>query len=445
MAKTTTRKSGTTTKPKRKRHPRSIVQRKNITIPISVFDNVMKQFDAAASKLKIDPSLRDIMKAPRRSTITNLPVQMDDGSYRLFTAYRVQHSVARGPAKGGIRYHPDVTLDEVQALASWMTFKSAVVNIPFGGGKGGVVCDPQKLSEGELERLTRRYVADMMHLFGPERDVPAPDVGSGPRVMGWFMDTYSMREGHSVPGVVTGKPISLGGSLGRVEATGRGVMLTTREAARHIGLSLKGATASVQGFGNVGSVTAQLLHELGVKLLYVSDVKGAIHNPRGIDIPELLVYVKKEGSVVGFPGARKARPESVLYAEVDIMIPAALENQITDENAHKINCRILSEGANGPTTPEADAILDKKGVLVIPDILCNAGGVTVSYFEWVQNRMGYYWSEEAVNRRLEEKLVAAFNDVLAVSLEHKVSMRIAAFMLAITRLLEVLQLRGIYA
>ncbi len=445
MAKALTRKSGTTTRPKRKRHPRSIAQRKNITIPISVFGNVMKQFDAAARKLKIDPSLRDIMKAPRRSTIVNLPVQMDDGSYRLFIAYRVQHSIARGPAKGGIRYHPDVTLDEVQALASWMTFKSAVVNIPFGGGKGGIVCDPHKLSESELERLTRRYVADMMHLFGPERDVPAPDVGTGPRVMGWFMDTYSMREGHSVPGVVTGKPISLGGSLGRVEATGRGVMLNTREAARHIGLSLKGATASVQGFGNVGSVTARLLHELGVKFLYVSDVNGALHNPNGIGIPDLVTYVEKEGTVVGFPGARKARPENVLYAEVDIMIPAALENQITDKNAHKINCRILAEGANGPTTPEADAILDKKGVLVIPDILCNAGGVTVSYFEWVQDRIGYFWLEEEVNRRLEEKLVAAFNDVLVVSLEHKVNMRIAAFMLAITRLLEVVQLRGIYA
>jgi len=445
MAKASSRKAKIPAKATKARHPRSIVQRKDISIPISVFGNVMKQFDAAAGKLKLDPSLREFMKVPRRSTIVNLPVQMDDGSFRIFTAYRVQHSIARGPAKGGIRYHPDVTLDEVQALASWMTFKCAVVNIPFGGGKGGIVCDPHKLSQGELERLTRRYVADMMDMFGPDRDVPAPDVGTGPRVMGWFMDTYSMREGHSVPGVVTGKPISLGGSRGRVEATGRGVMISTREAAKHLKLHLNGATASVQGFGNVGSVSAKLLHDLGVKFVYVSDVNGAIHDPDGIDIHELIAYVEKKKTVVGFPGVKKVKPDDVLFADVDILIPAALENQITDRNARKINCKILAEGANGPTTPEADVILEKKGTLVIPDILCNAGGVTVSYFEWVQNRIGYFWSEEEVNRRLEEKMVAAFGDVLEMSLQHKVSMRIAAFMLAITRVLEVVQLRGIYA
>ena len=445
MAKASSRKAKIPAKATKARHPRSIVQRKDISIPISVFGNVMKQFDAAAKKLKLDPSLREFMKAPRCSTIVNLPVQMDDGSFRIFTAYRVQHSIARGPAKGGIRYHPDVTLDEVQALASWMTFKCAVVNIPFGGGKGGIVCDPHKLSQGELERLTRRYVADMMDMFGPDRDVPAPDVGTGPRVMGWFMDTYSMREGHSVPGVVTGKPINLGGSRGRVEATGRGVMISTREAAKHLKLHLNGATASVQGFGNVGSVSAKLLHDLGVRFTYVSDVNGAIHDPDGIDVHELIAYVEKNKTVVGFPGVKKVKPDDVLFADVDILIPAALENQITDRNARKINCKILAEGANGPTTPEADVILEKKGILVIPDILCNAGGVTVSYFEWVQNRIGYFWSEEEVNRRLEEKMVAAFNDVLAMSLQHKVSMRIAAFMLAITRVLEVVQLRGIYA
>jgi len=445
MAKAPTRRTITPARSTKARHPRSIVQRKDISIPISVFGNVMKQFDAAAGKLKLDPSLREFMKAPRRSTIVNLPVQMDDGSFRIFPAYRVQHSIARGPAKGGIRYHPDVTLDEVQALASWMTFKCAVVNIPFGGGKGGIVCDPHKLSQGELERLTRRYVADMMHLFGPDRDVPAPDLGTGPQVMGWFMDTFSMREGHSVPGVVTGKPINLSGSRGRAEATGRGVMISTREAAKHLKLHLNGATASVQGFGNVGSVSAKLLHDLGVKFVYVSDVNGAIHNPDGIDVHELIAYVEKNKSVVGFPGVKKVKPDDVLFADVDILIPAALENQITDRKARKINCKILAEGANGPTTPEADVILEKKGVLVIPDILCNAGGVTVSYFEWVQNRIGYFWSEEEVNRRLEEKMVAAFNDVLTMSLQHKVSMRIAAFMLAITRVLEVVQLRGIYA
>lgn len=445
MAKSPTRRTKTPARSTKARHPRSVVQRKDISIPISVFGNVIKQFDAAAKKLKLDPSLREFMKAPRRSTIVNLPVQMDDGSFRIFTAYRVQHSIARGPAKGGIRYHPDVTLDEVQALASWMTFKCAVVNVPFGGGKGGIVCDPHKLSQGELERLTRRYVADMMHLFGPDRDVPAPDLGTGPQVMGWFMDTFSMREGHSVPGVVTGKPINLSGSRGRAEATGRGVMISTREAAKHLKLHLNGATAAVQGFGNVGSVSAKLLHDLGVKFVYVSDVNGAIHNPDGIDVHELTAYVEKKKTVVGFPGVKKVKPDDVLFADVDILIPAALENQITDRNARKVNCRILAEGANGPTTPEADVILEKKGILVIPDILCNAGGVTVSYFEWVQNRIGYFWSEEEVNRRLEEKMVAAFGDVLEMSLQHKVSMRIAAFMLAITRVLEVVQLRGIYA
>jgi glutamate dehydrogenase (NAD(P)+) len=427
------------------RHAGSIVSRKDTYIPMSAFGNVIKQFDSAAKMLKLDPSLLEFMKMPRRSTIVNLPVRMDDGSYKMFKGYRVQHSIARGPAKGGIRFHPDVTLDEVEALASWMTWKCAVVNIPFGGGKGGVVCDPDKMSPGELERLTRRYVADMMYLFGPDRDVPAPDVGTGPQVMGWFMDTYSMREGHSVSGVVTGKPINLGGSRGRVEATGRGVMITTREAAKHLKLDLNGATASVQGFGNVGSVSAKLLHDLGVKFLYVSDVNGAIHHPDGIDLHELLKYAEKKKTIVGFPKAKKVKSQDVLFADVDLVIPAALENQLTERNARNVRCKILAEGANGPTTPEADAILDRKGVFVIPDILCNAGGVTVSYFEWVQNRIGYFWNEEEVNRRLEEKMVAAFNDVLEVSLRHKVSLRIAAYMLAITRVQEVVQLRGIYA
>ncbi len=389
-----------------KRHPRSVVQRKNTTIPISVFGNVMKQFDAAARKLKLDKSLLEFIKMPRRSTIVKLPVRMDDGSYRMFTGYRVQHSIARGPAKGGIRYHPDVTLDEVQALASWMTWKCAVVNIPFGGGKGGIICDPQQLSEGELERLTRRYVADMIDLFGPDVDIPAPDVGTGPKVMSWFMDTYSMKDSRVIPGVVTGKPVTLGGSRGRPEATGRGVMISTREAAGHLGLDLSNATASVQGFGNVGSVSALLLHELGVKFTHVSDVTGAIYGPDGIDIHALSEHVKKTKSVLGFPGVKQIRSKEILYAKVDILIPAALENQITEATANRVRCKIIAEGANGPTTPEADRILQKNGVMVIPDILCNAGGVTVSYFEWVQNRVGYFWTEEEVNRRLEEKMVA---------------------------------------
>jgi glutamate dehydrogenase (NAD(P)+) len=424
---------------------RNIIQEGSKTIPISVFDNVLEQFDAAARKMKVDPNLLTLIKEPRRSTIANLPVVMDDGTTRLFTAYRVQHSIARGPAKGGIRFHQNVTLDEVQALAAWMTWKCAVVNIPFGGAKGGVVCDPHKMSEGELERLTRRYVADLIDLFGPDADIPAPDVGTGPRTMGWFMDTYAMKDNTSKLGVVTGKPLNLGGSHGRVEATGRGVMISTREAARHLGLELTQATASVQGFGNVGSVSARLLHELGVTFKYVSDVHGAISNPKGIDIPALIEYVEKNGSIVGYPGAKKVRPSDVLYGNVDILIPAALESQVTAKNAHRIRCRILAEGANGPVTPNADRILKKNKVMVIPDILCNAGGVTVSYFEWVQNRIGYYWGEDEVNRRLEEKMVAAFHDVLDVSLAHKATMRIAAFMLAIQRVADVVHQRGIYS
>ena len=445
MPRKTTSKTTRKSAGARPAHSKIVASRKSTTIPISVFGNVLKQFSEAASKLKLDQSMMDFIKVPRRSTIVNLPVQMDDGTFKMFTGYRVQHSIARGPSKGGIRYHPDVTLDEVQALAAWMTWKSAVVNIPFGGGKGGVVCDPHKLSEGELERLTRRYVADMMNIFGPDDDVPAPDVGTGPRVMAWFMDTYSMKGNHVIPGVVTGKPIALGGSLGRQEATGRGVMLSTREACKYLKLNLSGATASVQGFGNVGSISAKLLHELGVKFLYVSDVNGAIYNPDGIDIPKLLKFVDKEKTIVGFPGTKKVASEEVLYAKVDILIPAALENQITDKNAAKVRCKIIAEGANGPVTPEADKILEKHNILVIPDILCNAGGVTVSYFEWVQNRIGYFWTEEEVNRRLEEKMVAAFKDVLDVSLKNKVSLRIGAFMLAIARVVDVVQLRGIYS
>jgi glutamate dehydrogenase/leucine dehydrogenase len=426
-------------------HNRSVAQRVDQSPTISVFENVMKQFDMAASKLKLDPAILEFIKVPRKSVMVKLPVQMDDGSFRIFTGFRVQHSIVRGPAKGGIRYHPGVTLDEVQALASWMTWKCAVVNIPFGGGKGGVICDPFKMSKSELERLTRRYVADLMEMFGPELDVPAPDVGTGPEVMAWFMDTYSMRFGHNKADVVTGKPISLGGSLGRNEATGRGVMITTREAAKWIGMKLNGATCSVQGFGNVGSISAKLIHDLGVKILYVSDASGAIHNPKGFNPAELIKWVQKNKGVANFPGSTKINPADVLTAQVDILVPAALENQITADNAGKLRCKLISEGANGPITPEADAILEKKGIVVIPDILCNAGGVTVSYFEWVQNRMGYYWSENEVNQRLEEKMVASFNDVLEVAKTHKVSLRVAAFMLAIGRVVDVVQLRGIYS
>jgi len=422
-----------------------LVAKKTTTLPISIFGNVLKQVDAAAAKLKLDPTLVEFIKLPRRSTIANLPVRMDDGTYRMFTSYRVQHSIARGPGKGGIRYHPAVTLDEVQALAAWMTWKCAVVNIPFGGAKGGVICDPNKLSVGELERLTRRYASDMMHLFGPNSDVPAPDVGTGPQVMAWIMDTVSMREAHAEPGVVTGKPLVLGGSLGRVEATGRGVTITVREAAKRIGLKLKGATATVEGFGNVGSISAKLLHQMGVIFTHVSDVNGAIHNSKGIDITALLKHMEIKKTVVGFKGAQKVSPDNVLFADVDIVIPAALENRITEENAKNIKCKIIAEGANGPTTPEADAILEKKKVLIIPDILCNAGGVTVSYFEWVQNRIGYFWSEEEVNTRLEEKMDMSFRDVWAMKEQYNTTLRIAAYILSIKRVIEVVSLRGIYS
>jgi len=435
----------TSKKTKVKKHPKIMVQRKNTTLPISVFGNMMKQFNLAASKLNLDPKFLEFIKVPRRSTIVHLPVMMDDGSFKMFTAFRVQHSIARGPAKGGIRYHPDVSLDEVQALASWMTWKCAVVNIPFGGGKGGIICDPQKLSKGELERLTRRYVGDMSDLFGPATDIPAPDVGSGPQVMAWFMDTYSMKVNHSVPGAVTGKPLVLGGSQGRVEATGRGVVLSVREAAKHLGLHLDRCTASIQGFGNVGSIAAKLLHDLGVKITHVGDVHGAIRNQKGIDIQALIDFVKANKTIIGFPDVEEIAPAKVLTDKVDILIPAALENQITIKNAKSIKCKIVAEGANGPTTPEADVVLDKKGIVVIPDILANAGGVTVSYFEWVQNRIGYFWSEQEVNQRLEEKIVSSYNDVHAVAQENKVSLRIAAYMLAISRVVEVVQLRGIDA
>jgi len=407
----------------------------------------MKQFDEAARRLNINPENLEIIKQPRRSVIVQLPVQMDNGSFKMFTGYRVQHSIMRGPGKGGIRFHPQVTLDEVQALAAWMTWKCAVVGIPFGGAKGGVVCDPEKMSRGELERMTRRYTADLMDELGPEKDVPAPDVNTDSQTMAWIMDTFSMHARHTVTSVVTGKPIELGGSLGRREATGRGVLFCVRDAAKHLKLDLKGARIAIQGFGNVGSVSADLLAKDGAKIVAVTDAHGGIQNPAGFDIPKLLDFVHKSAnkSVAGFPGAKPISNEDLLTMECDVLIPAALENQITGENAADVRCRILAEGANGPTTPEADYILHKKGVFIIPDILCNAGGVTVSYFEWVQDRMGYFWEEDDVNRRLERIMRRSFQDVLALSVEHQVNMRIAAFMLAIKRVWDAMVLRGVYA
>jgi glutamate dehydrogenase (NAD(P)+) len=408
-------------------------------------ENARLQFEEAAARLKLDPGFVQIIKEPRRATIVKMPVAMDDGSFRVFTGYRVQHSIIRGPAKGGIRYHPDVNLEEVMALAAWMTWKCAVVGIPFGGGKGGIQCDPSKMSRGELERLTRRYTADMIDVIGPESDVPAPDVNTNEQTMAWIMDTYSMHARHTVTSVVTGKPLALGGSAGRREATGRGVLFCVREAAKRIGLNLSGATVVVQGFGNVGSVAADLLAKDGAKIVAASDVNGGIKNPNGFDVPALIQHVAATKSVVGFPGGTAVQGKDILEIPCDILIPAALENQITRTNAAKIKARIIAEGANGPTTTQADKILNKAGVLVIPDILCNSGGVTVSYFEWVQDRQGFFWKEEEVNDRLEHIIVNSFRDVATMADEHKVSFRVAAFMLAIKRVVDAIQMRGVYA
>ncbi len=416
----------------------------NLQKDLNPLANAERQFDEAASRLKLEPGIREIIRRSRRATIVSLPLQMDDGTFRVFTGYRVQHSIVRGPAKGGIRFHPNVTLNEVEALAAWMTWKCAVVNIPFGGGKGGIACDPAKLSRGELERLTRRYAADLSDLFGPESDVPAPDVNTNEQVMAWIMDTYSMHERRTEYAVVTGKPLAVGGSLGRREATGRGLLFCVRQACRHLGLPLQGARVAVQGFGNVGSVSADLLARDGARILAVSDVTGGVHDPAGLDVAALLDYVADKRGVKGFPGGRPLTAPIVEY-DCDILIPAALENQIAQENAARVKAKVVAEGANGPTTPDADQILEKKGVFVIPDILCNSGGVTVSYFEWVQNRQGFYWPEREVNERLEHTMNTAFEDVLKLSLEHRVNMRVAAFMVAIKRVVDVIMLRGVYA
>lgn len=418
---------------------------KTTDIRLSALENAMQQFDEAAGRLNVDKTMLEILKQPRRAVIVNLPIQMDDGRFEVFTGYRVQHSITRGPAKGGIRYHPDVSLDEVSALAAWMTWKCAIVGIPFGGAKGGIACDPSRMSKGELERLTRRYTADLLDVLGPELDVPAPDVNTGAQTMAWVMDTFSMHARHTVTSSVTGKPIEIGGSLGRREATGRGILFSIREACKHKNIELKGARCVVQGFGNVGSVAADLLYKDGARMIAICDIYGGVYNPEGLDVPKLLEHVQNTGKVVGFEGAKPIGHDQLMRLECEILVPAALENVITSKNADKIRAAIVAEGANGPTTTNADKILESRGVLVIPDILCNSGGVTVSYFEWVQDRIGYFWSEDEVNRRLEAIMVKAFNDVLKVSLENQCNMRMAAFMLAIKRVMDVTMIRGVYA
>ena len=403
-----------------------------------------QQFDIAADRLNLDPGLRQVLREPRRELHVHFPVKMDDGSVKVFEGYRVQHNLGRGPAKGGIRYHQDVSIDEVKALAMWMTWKCAVVGIPYGGGKGGVIVDPKKLSRRELENLSRRFFTEIEILVGPEKDIPAPDVNTNAQVMAWFMDTYSMHMGFTVPGVVTGKPISLGGSEGRNEATARGTVFCVEEAARHLQLDLKGATVVVQGFGNAGSIAAQLMAEKGARILAVSDSTGGIHNPEGLDINRVLAWKGEHGTVVGFPGSMEITNAQILEIECDVLIPAALENQITASNAGKVKAKIVAEAANGPTTPDADEILYKNDVFVIPDILCNAGGVTVSYFEWVQDLNRDHWSEKIVNEKLHEIMVKAFGETLAISQRESVHMRLAAYLLAVQRVADATSMRGLY-
>ncbi|HZT77074.1 MAG TPA: Glu/Leu/Phe/Val dehydrogenase [Vicinamibacterales bacterium] len=410
-----------------------------------IFSAMLQEFDGAARLLNLEPGIWKILTSPKRQITVSCPVQMDNGEIEVFTGYRVQYNITLGPAKGGIRYHPGVTLDEVTALAAWMTWKCAVAHIPFGGGKGGVICDPTKMSRRELEALTRRYVAEIVDAIGPEKDVPAPDVNTNDQIMAWVMDTYSMHVGHTSTAVVTGKPVELGGSLGRREATGRGVMIVTRESAKHLGFDIKGATVAVQGFGNVGGIGAQLLAEIGAKIVAVTDWKGGVYNEKGLDVPKLLEHVQQHRTVDGFSGADPLPADKLWGLDVKILIPAALENQITMANAPAIKAKVLIEGANGPTTPDAHKFLHDRGVFIVPDILANSSGVTTSYFEWVQDRYGYFWTEAEVNDRLEFKMCEAFDDVLKTSLKYKVDMRTAAYIVAINRVATVTRMRGMYA
>ena len=409
------------------------------------FEDMMARFDHAAELVSLDPGIYKVLRQPEKQIIVSIPIQLDTGDVEVFTGYRVIHNTSRGPGKGGIRFDPNVTIDEVKALAAWMTWKCAVVNIPFGGAKGGVVCDPTKLSDAELERVTRRYTAALINVLGPESDIPAPDVNTNERVMAWIMDTYAMHKQSASHGVVTGKPIEIGGSLGRREATGRGCMIVTKEALKHLGLPVRGSRVAVQGFGNVGSVAAKLLAQEGLTVVAVSDASTGVYNENGIYIDEALQWVRENRYLDGYPGGDAISNEELLSLELDVLVPAAVENVITRRNAAGINTKVICEGANGPTTAAADRILEDKGVFVIPDILANAGGVTVSYFEWVQNRTGYFWDEKTVVDRLEAITVRSFADVLEVSKRHSVDMRTAAYMLSVERVAAVHRIRGMYA
>ncbi len=408
------------------------------------FLTAQKQYDIAATFLNIDPSVSTILRDVQRILTVNFPVHMDDGSIRLFTGFRVQHNLHRGPTKGGIRYHPHVTLDEVKALAMWMTWKCAIFNLPFGGAKGGVIVDPKRLSQSELENLTRRFTSELSILIGPESDIPAPDMGTNAQTMAWMMDTYSMHKGYSVPAVVTGKPLSIGGSQGRDEATGRGVMIVTIEALKHLGLSPDGVSVAVQGFGNVGSHSARLLAEQGCNVVAVSDVSGGLYASGGINVPDVIRYAQEHGTIQGFPHADRITNDELLTLPVTVLVPAALENQITIDNAKDVQARLITEAANGPTTPEADDVLRDKGTFLIPDVLANAGGVTVSYFEWVQDLQHFFWTEEEINERLHKIMRHTFQRVLAARQMHDVDMRLAAYILAVQTVADASNARSIY-
>ena len=408
------------------------------------WQTALQQLDEAAERIGLEQDMRAVLSHPRRTLSVSIPTRMDDGSLRVFEGFRVQHNMTRGPCKGGVRYHPAVTLDEVKALAMWMTWKCAVVGIPYGGAKGGVICDPKRMSLGELERLTRRYTSELLPIIGPEQDIPAPDVGTNATVMAWMMDTFSMNKGYSVPGVVTGKPISIGGSRGRNEATARGCVFVILAAARRYGLRDGTPTAVIQGYGNAGANCARLLDECGFRVIAVSDSQGGICNPKGLDLVAVAAHKDKTGSVVGCPGSAAITNEELLITECDLLVPAALENQITVRNAGQVRARLIAEAANGPTTPEADAILESRRIAVIPDILANAGGVTVSYFEWVQSLQAYFWSERAVNLELRDLMQRAYHDVQQYADREKCSLRTAALSLAVSRVAEAHKVRGVY-
>jgi glutamate dehydrogenase (NAD(P)+) len=410
----------------------------------SAWDTALRQLDDAAQEMNLEPGVHEVLRHPRRALEVSVPTRMDDGSVRVFKGYRVHHSTSRGPSKGGIRYHPAVTLDEVKALAMWMTWKCAVVGIPFGGAKGGVVVDPAELSKRELERMTRRYASEILPLIGPERDIPAPDLGTNEQVMAWIMDTYSTREGFSVPGVVTGKPLSVGGSAGRAQATSRGVAYITLATLKRLGMSVEDARLVVQGYGNVGGGTVQLLHDQGCIVVGVSEEKGGVYNPDGISPEGLMEHKRRTGTIAGYPGGTFVTNEELLELECDVLIPAAIEGQLTAQNADRVKASVIVEAANGPTTPEADQIFHDRGVLVVPDILANSGGVTVSYFEWVQDLQAYYWEEDEVNDRLRQIMERSYVDVLGLADQRKVTMRMAATMLGVGRVAEAHATRGLY-